>query len=594
MGVRDVFTAIIRADAKGAVKELKDLGGAADGLADKVGKRFTSISDAVGSSIGGIIQRSPLAQKALQKTGIDAEAAAGALGTALPTAAAAGAAGLAAFGAIAVKSTMDLDAGILALQRATSATAEEASALVAIGDDFGLGAEAIAGSLGKLAKNADSKVLQEFGVELARNEDGTVNLYNSLVNLADVFGEIDDPTERARLANAAFGKSWQQLLPILEQGRKGLANAYNEIGDGQIRTQEQIDASEQLRLTFDALSDAAGGLSLTVGTFLVPIVQELSEKVLAAKDGLDTLFDVLDNDLLDMLGLSTESLATKFRFLQNSVGFVTDKVNDLRGVTEEADEATEAYGGTVFDLTDAFKAAEKATRTATKATTDQQRADADAAKAAADHARAVDDLRRATDERARAAFDAVFAADRLQRAESQVAEAVDRLNAAEAEAAEAQPGNLAAKRASERANYELRDSIAAVARASVEQAERLSGGAITAQQAKDVQVKALQDLALKFDSLAPVINAYIAELQKIPTDITTNLLLRGGGQINVSAPNLGGVLPIAVAPPVQTPNLGGILPIASQGVTIIMPPGSDGEDVVAAQTRWARRNGLQF
>jgi hypothetical protein len=45
---------------------------------------------------------------------------------------------------------------------------------------------------------------------------------------------------------------------------------------------------------------------------------------------------------------------------------------------------------------------------------------------------------------------------------------------------------------------------------------------------------------------------------------------------------------------VQTPNLGGILPIASQGVTIIMPPGSDGEDVVAAQTRWARRNGLQF
>lgn len=574
MGIRDVFTALIRADVKGAVSELRSLSTVADGAADKVQRGFKSISGSVESAVGSIITGSPLAQSALRKTGIDGQAAASAIGTALPGAAAAGAAALGAFAAKAVASTMQLDAGILAVQRATGATAEQASALVAIGDDFGLGAEQISDSLAKLAKNADSKVLGDFGVALARTKDGSADLYATLANVAEAFSRIDDPTERARLANAAFGKSWQQMIPILEQGRKGLANAYSEIGDGQIRTQEQIDASEELRLTFDALSDAAGGLSLTVGSALIPVIQQLADAALTAKEGADVLFGALDNPVFDALGLSADSLATKFGILANPVGTVSGLFDDLFGSTEDADKAAEAYGGTIRAVTESTIKNATALSDSTRATKDQQKADADAAKAAADHAKAVDELRRKTDERAQAALDAAGSIDAVERAEGRLGDAVEALNDARRKQVEAEPGNREADRRVELGIYGVRDAFVAAAGAAVTQAEKIAGGKLPVEQARDVQLAALEAIKGKFKDLAPEIDAYVARLKGIPTDITTNLFLRGGAQIPTQvATNIGGQLPMGV------------------NVNINLPPGTDGEDVVSAMTRWRLRNG---
>ena len=644
MGVRDVFTAIIRADAKGAVKELKDLGGAADGLADKVGKRFTSISDAVGSSIGGIIQRSPSAQKALQKTGIDAEAAAGALGTALPTAAAAGAAGLAAFGAIAVKSTMDLDAGILALQRATSATAEEASALVAIGDDFGLGAEAIAGSLGKLAKNADSKVLQEFGVELARNEDGTVNLYDSLVNLAGVFAEIDDPTERARLANAAFGKSWQQLLPVLEQGREGLASAYEEIGDGQIRTQEQIDASEELRLQFDALGDAAGGLSLIVGTALIPSITETIEVLIAAKEGVEDFIDAVGGDPFVDLAKSALDSLNPLLVLKKSVDANNRAIDEYRESLFGADKQAGYYGGTIRAVTESTKKQEEAIKNAAKTERDRAKAveelarnlkaysDADA-KAGEALDKLADKFQKATaagdsfarilDNMTRSSLDNQDAYDRWSESWEKLIVQMNKSRGSVEENTEAGRANRAA----------IRDSIAdtlAWAKSNVE----TTGDINATTEAVENHRLALIGQLVQFGTTRAAAEAYIAQLGLTPNLVSTAVELRNDeamkarirevqDQINALPPDIKATFaPVVDAAslalaeqtlralqqqrdvlfrPVTTPTFGGGsggpqnvgIPSAA-AVTIIMPPGSDGESVVAAQTRWARRNGLQF
>lgn len=580
MAIRDLFKAVVTADAKGIIKELKDVSSASDGAADKVKSGFASIKQSVAGGVTSFVDAHPKIGGALSRIGIDSQRAGSAIGTALPGAAAAGAAALGAFAAKAVASTMQLDAGILAVQRATGATAQNASALVAIADDFGLGADQIADALGKLAKNADSKTLAEFGVQLAKNADGTTDLYGTLVNLSEVFTTIQDPTERARLANAAFGKSWQNLLPILEQGRAGLQDAYQAIGDGQIRTQEQIDASEELRLTFDALGDAAGGLSITVGTALVPVLQSLSNAALTTKGALDAI-------PFDALGAAASVALNPLEQLRIGIaGAGGLALAALADAFDEVDESVEELTTSTDTLGLAFgRTAIIAGQQTAKAVADVARADREADKAAKDLAKANEDAARAMQDRNRAAIDLAGSMDSVERSEGRVTDAILAMIEAknrQIETAENEKSTLEqtieSNRGVERSIYGVRDSLRESATAAAEfqrrQAEA-AGQTFTDRNKIQAMVDQLESLRNKFPELGGEIDSYIGRLNAIPRQVVTDLIARTG-----TGPQNVGAAPLAFGNAVVVNNY--------------LPPGTDGDDVVAAQTRWARRNGGTF
>ena len=580
MGVRDLFTAVLKADAKGIITELKDVSAASDGTAEKVKSGFGKIRDSVAGTVTSFVDAHPKIGGALGRIGIDSQRAGSAIGTALPGAAAAGAAALGAFAAKAVASTMQFDAGILAVQRTTGATAENASALVAIADDFGIGADQLSGALGKLAKNADSDVLAGFGVQLTRNADGTVDLYKSLSNLAEVFAGIKDPTDRAKLAQAAFGKSWQDLIPILEQGSAGLDDAYKSIGDGQIRTQEQIDASEKLRLTFDALSDAAGGLSIAVGSFLIPEIQKLGAAALSVKGALDEIPD----GLTDIGGTALRSL-NPLSLLGDSIDANNKFFDEMAEALGFADEKAVAYGGSIRAVTESTDKNARANREAAaaqketeKATRDLEKADRDAAKQASDYARAIEGVRKELEARGKVLFELAGSLDAQERAEGRVADAVKELNRVEAEREAARAGKASkdydeakSSRELELAIYGVRDSYGAVAKQALDTALQVSGGNLTLQQQADVQVAALETLKGKFLGLTPEIDAYVKRLQLIPSQIVTDLVLQQSRVLGTGPQNVG-----------------------AGNINIYLPPGVDGDKVVGEINRWQRRNGGVF
>jgi hypothetical protein len=584
MGMRDLFTAILRADARGMLAELKDVQQQVAHTADRVRTGFGNIRESVAGGVTSFVNARPAIGGALNAIGIDSAKAGSAIGTALPGAAAAGAAALGAFAAKAVASTMQLDAGILAVQRATGATAQNASALVAIADDFGLGADQVADSLGKLAKNADSKVLAEFGVQLAKNSDGTTDLYGTLVNLSDVFTTIQDPTERARLANAAFGKSWQNLLPILEQGRAGLEGAYKEIGDGQIRTQEQIDASEELRLTFDALSDAAGGLSIAVGTALIPEIERLASAALTVKKALDDVprgvRDLGTSALrsLNPLNLFADSIEATNKFVDE----MTDRLGLADDATDKMTTSTDTLGVALG------RTGVAAANANAKAIKDVEKADRDAEIAAKNVAKANDDAARAMHERSMVAVDLASSMDSVERSEGRVTDAIlgmidaknRQIEVAENEKATIEQ-TIASNRGVEESVYRVRDSLRDSATAAGEFARKqaeAAGQTFTDRDKIQAMVDQLEALRRKFPDLGGEIDSYVARLNAIPRMVVTDILARtGSGPQNVGA---GMMSTMATA--------------STGNIIINLPPGTDGEDVIAAQTRWQRRNGVTF
>lgn len=193
-------------------------------------------------------------------------------------------AGPAALGAVitvgvkTVGMVQDLAQEVLRFQRVAGTSAEESSKFVEVMSDYGVSAEQGANAIGKFAKNVQMtpKAFEDLGVQIVKTKDGSVDLEATLMKAADVFASTTDETKRAELGTKLFGKTWQDLIPILDKGSTGIKKAFDNVDSGKIFTQQQVNDSEALRLAVDDLRDKGESLALMIGKSLVPALKDLA------------------------------------------------------------------------------------------------------------------------------------------------------------------------------------------------------------------------------------------------------------------------------------------------------------------------------
>lgn len=288
-----------------------------------VGKATDSISKKL-NSLGPMGKR---AGGALDKLGLSGVS----MGAAVTAGAGAAATAITAFAADAVRDYIKLAGEIRNFQRVSGASAEEASAFVAVLDDMGVEAEAGSKAIGKLAR-AD---LAQLGIEVARNKDGTTNLVETLLNLADAYKATADPAEKQRLVFAALGKSGADLIPILEQGRVGLKRFFEGVeGTEQIFSQKQIDEAREYELAVDDLQDAFGDLQRGAARELVPALSDVALVMATTVRAAGDLKGVIGKLIPDQ-----PKMAQGWRNVARDAGDAADQSEELEEATKAAAEA---------------------------------------------------------------------------------------------------------------------------------------------------------------------------------------------------------------------------------------------------------------
>lgn len=92
---------------------------------------------------------------------------------------------------------------------------------------------------------------------------------------------MSDETERDRLANEMFGKSYQELIPILNQGDEGLANLLQTAHDlGIVMSEEDIKAFAEFNDKITTIKESLGAMFEQVAADLLPIFQDLADRVM--------------------------------------------------------------------------------------------------------------------------------------------------------------------------------------------------------------------------------------------------------------------------------------------------------------------------
>ena len=378
--------------------------------------------------------------------------------------------GIAALGAVTVKVGKDsFDAfkrvveQVDAISDVSGLSAQESAKLAGVFAGVGIEANTGANAMAKLAKAVGTNEggLLKYGIVVARNADGTADLNGTLLNVASAYQATQDPAEKAAIASAAFGKSWTEMVDVLDKSRSTIADLQGlSLGV----TEADIRRLEDYKKARAGLSQATGDVKLGIGRQVIQgVTYEMTQLAGATRvvtstltgnfgDAWDTLsgktikaksaFAATSADLRGRLVASALQAAFGFDAMGRSIELASVKAaraaQAFAGLFDTQTTAISAqvrFKDAVAGLSELqSQAAGRASKYAdaqgnvAAALGDQSRAAADGARRIADAEREaaesiVDAQQRVADAREAAARSAQDAADRVQDAERALVDA---------------------------------------------------------------------------------------------------------------------------------------------------------------------------
>ncbi len=180
--------------------------------------------------------------------------------------------------------------------------------------------ETLTGSMAKLTRNMQSAkngskntqlAFDELGISITDNE-GKLRSNQDVFNEAiDALAKMEDGTQRDALAMQIFGKSAQDLNPLILGGADALEQ-YGEEAEaaGLILSQETLDSANELNDAVDKLKATAVGSFAKIGseiaTKLTPLMKPAADKLVKVVD----VISDLDDAQLKLIGGIGIGLAT--------------------------------------------------------------------------------------------------------------------------------------------------------------------------------------------------------------------------------------------------------------------------------------------
>jgi hypothetical protein len=530
VAISDTFRLILDVASDKAESALEHLSAKAETAGKSVKDKFAG---AVTSGIETVTAKVPGAGKVLDGLGLSAEGAGSAIAGALGPAALAGAGvavGKFALDAATQFSDTARQAALMATN--TGLSVDAASRFVAVGDDAGVSAETMAGAFGRMVKNADAGKLDAFGVAVARTKDGAVDTAATYENVARAFASTDDAGRRAALGTAAFGKQWQELGRLLDQG--DVTDQLAAVADVQVFNQDDVDKANQFHDAMDNLGDAVQGLERIFGELAAGPLASLASDLGDLASDADKVALPLER-LVDAAGKVPGGSGLS-EWIGRQINPLHQLAQDLNIAGAAIDQFSGKHGGTLSveglaDLSPAMADAAQKAKDAADAQkaledriNDEARAAADAAAQQRDLASAIGE---ATD-KALAQFNSALA---LQDAQDRVTDAIDKQTKAWDEQQVSGGHSADANKAVQQTTNDAAQAVLAYAANQAKAAEDAATAAGKTLDASDKNVILRRTLEEVAGSLAPgnplrsQLQGYANQLGEIPGDKYTRMHL---------------------------------------------------------------------
>jgi hypothetical protein len=324
------FRLLLDADTKGAVDGLGNFSAAAK----KAEQSTTASSKGISGSIGDMVAKTGLGQKAMSGLGLSA----GQMGTAVVGGAAVAGVAVAKFAVEGAAKFGDLGVAVDKFAVVAGVPAETASRFIAVADDYGVGADTISGAVGKLGKALGNNIdaLEKYGVAVAVGKDGSTDLAQTTFNVIDAYNATEDPAKKAALGAAAFGKSYQDLIPLIEQGSANIEKSFDDVSKAQLFDDKKVQSAKDYKHAMDDLHDAVTDLQMELGQKLIPTLVDAAKAATTMSSALIWLGDHIPTELITTFKIGLNPLGGAFDALN-------DKAHELGDTFSHWDETSKPF-----------------------------------------------------------------------------------------------------------------------------------------------------------------------------------------------------------------------------------------------------------
>jgi hypothetical protein len=197
------------------------------------------------------------------------------------------------FSAATIKGAVDVLDRLDDLSEKSGVSVENLSALRYAGEVTGTTFESLAGGITKLNKNMAeaagggkeaAAAFKAVGVEVTNGVGGLRSQDEILGELADQFATYEDGAAKAALAQKIFGKSGEEMIPLLNLGSEGIARLRKEAASlGAVYGAEVAKQAAEFNDNLKKLELNAEATKVSIAGGLLPTLNELLETFLKLK-----------------------------------------------------------------------------------------------------------------------------------------------------------------------------------------------------------------------------------------------------------------------------------------------------------------------
>lgn len=257
------------------------------------------------------------------------------------TLALAGGAALATFGTKAVAAFQDTAIAAGKFSDATGLAVEDASRLIEVAGDVGVGASTIEAAIVRMNAAAAKGDLEKFGVEIQRAADGTTDVNATFLETIRVLDGIEDPTERALAAQKIFGRGYKEAAEIIFDSAGNVAQKLGEVSEQKVINEDELRKAREFRESMDNLNDALDDIQLAAGEALVPLVGGLADVTLQAREAKGAIEDMIPGDTT-LGGINRGDLG--------AFGLFVDAVTDVKDAFDGSSDSGGLFRGVIAGM----------------------------------------------------------------------------------------------------------------------------------------------------------------------------------------------------------------------------------------------------
>jgi len=172
------------------------------------------------------------------------------------------------------KSAIDSLDTLKDLSKATGVAVDDLAGFNLAAQQSGTDLEKVAQAIGFVSKTipANAKYFKELGISAK-------DPVEAFKQLADVFVSMKDPQDRALFASKAFGKSWQEIAPLLSEGSASIGEMVEKGKELSGVTQEMVDEADKFNDQLKELEIGAKSTGFGFAKILLPSLNDTAKEM---------------------------------------------------------------------------------------------------------------------------------------------------------------------------------------------------------------------------------------------------------------------------------------------------------------------------